>query len=109
MKGLARASSLLGLACAPLAAAHGQDGAAAASAGAAQPSLERQFEDPPQSARPRVWWHWMDGNVTTDGIAKDLAWMKRVGIGGMQQFDASLQTPQIVGQRLVYQTPERQE
>ncbi len=73
---------------------------------AATPSLESQFQDPHNSARPRVWWHWMNGNVTQDGIAKDLAWMKRVGIGGMQNFDAHLMTPQIVEKRLVYMTPE---
>ena len=68
--------------------------------------LEDQFRDPPSSARPRVWWHWMNGNITQDGIAKDLAWMQRVGIGGVQTFDANLQSPQIVEQRLVYMTPE---
>jgi len=72
----------------------------------ASPSLEEQFKDPPNSARPRVWWHWMNGNITKDGIAKDLAWMKRVGIGGLQNFDAAMQTPQIVEKRLVYMTPE---
>ncbi|MFM5908165.1 MAG: glycosyl hydrolase [Novosphingobium sp.] len=71
-------------------------------AASAAPSLEQQFQDPPQSARPRVWWHWMNGNITKDGIAKDMAWMKRVGIGGLQNFDANLQTPQVVGKRLVY-------
>jgi hypothetical protein len=65
-------------------------------------SLADQFRDPPNSARPRVWWHWMNGNITKDGIAKDLAWMKRVGIGGLQNFDADLQTPQIVDKRLIY-------
>lgn len=65
-----------------------------------------QFRDPPQSARPRVWWHWMNGNITKDGIAKDMAWMKAVGIGGLQTFDVNLQTPQIVPHRLVYMTPE---
>ena len=69
-------------------------------------SLEDQFRDPPNSARPRVWWHWMNGNISKDGIAKDLAWMKRVGIGGLQNFDANLKTPQIVDKRLVYMTPE---
>jgi len=72
----------------------------------AELSLEDQFRDPPNSARPRVWWHWMNGNITEDGIAKDMAWMKRVGIGGMQNFDANLMTPQIVDKRLVYMTPE---
>lgn len=62
------------------------------------------FRNPPQSARPRVWWHWMNGNVTKDGIDKDLDWMARMGIGGVQNFDASLMTPQIVKGRLVYMT-----
>lgn len=62
------------------------------------------FRNPPQSARPRVWWHWMNGNVTKDGIDKDLDWMARMGIGGVQNFDASLKTPQIVPERLVYMT-----
>lgn len=69
-------------------------------------SLEQQFRDPPMEARPRVWWHWVNGNVTKDGIAKDLAWMKRVGIGGLQNFDADLQMPQVVEKRLAYMSPE---
>ena len=74
--------------------------------GAVADPLKDGFASPPDSARPRVWWHWMNGNVTRDGIAKDLAWMKRVGIGGVQNFDANLATPQIVDKRLVYMTPE---
>jgi hypothetical protein len=69
-------------------------------------SLRTEFETPPNAARPRVWWHWMNGNVTIEGIRKDLEWMKRVGIGGLQNFDAALSTPQIVEKRLVYMTPE---
>lgn len=68
--------------------------------------LRSGFADPPASARPRVWWHWMNGNITKDGIAKDLAWMKRAGIGGVQNFDANLATPQVVENRLVYMTPD---
>ena len=64
------------------------------------------FASPPATARPRVWWHWMNGNVTKDGIAKDLEWMHRVGIGGLQNFDANLRTPRIVEDRLVFMTPE---
>jgi hypothetical protein len=79
-----------------------------ADAGSAD-ALVDGFQDPPSSARPRVWWHWMNGNVTKDGIAKDLEWMKRVGIGGLQNFDANLLTPQIVPNRLVYMTPEWKE
>ncbi|MFS2214118.1 glycosyl hydrolase [Telluria sp. Tellsp104] len=67
---------------------------------------DREFKTPPASARPRVWWHWLNGNITKDGIRKDLEWMTRVGIGGVQNFDAAWQTPQIVEHRLAYMTPE---
>jgi hypothetical protein len=68
-------------------------------------ALARGFENPPASARPRVWWHWMSGNITKEGIKADLEWMKRAGIAGFQNFDAGLDTPQIVAKRLVYMTP----
>jgi alpha-L-rhamnosidase/F5/8 type C domain len=68
--------------------------------------LKKGFEDPPSAARPRVWWHWMNGNITKEGIELDLAWMHRVGIAGFQNFDAALQTPQVVEKRLAYMTPE---
>src|SRR5947209_566359 len=72
-------------------------------------SLQRDFLNPPASARPRVWWHWMNGNVTKEGVQRDLEWMKRVGIGGLQNFDASLMTPKVVDKRLPYMTPEWKE
>jgi hypothetical protein len=84
-------------------------GALAAILLAAQPQtdpLEQNFKNPPDSAKPRVWWHWMNGNITKEGIKLDLEWMKRVGIAGFQNFDAALNTPQIVDKRLVYMTPE---
>ncbi len=68
--------------------------------------LRAGFDNPPNSARPRVWWHWMNGNITKDGIQLDLEWMHRIGIGGFQNFDASLGTPKFVDKRLVYMTPE---
>src|SRR3989442_1199881 len=64
------------------------------------------FHNPPDSAKPRVWWHWMNGNITKEGIKLDLEWMHRVGIGGFQNFDAALNTPKVVEKRLVYMTPE---
>src|SRR5262245_2199682 len=69
-------------------------------------ALEHGFKSPPDSAKPRVWWHWMNGNITKEGIRLDLEWMKRVGIGGVQNFDASLFTPQVVEKRLIFMTPE---
>ena len=69
-------------------------------------SLKSGFENPPSAARPRVWWHWMNGNITQDGIKLDLEWMHRVGLAGYQNFDAALQTPPVVKQRLIYMTPK---
>jgi len=75
-----------------------------------QPQFDQQlyddFQNPPQESRPRVWWHWMNGNISKDGIYKDLMWMHRAGIGGFHNFDAGMATPQVVDQRLAYMTPE---
>src|SRR5512147_1562165 len=68
--------------------------------------LLQGFRNPPDSAKPRVWWHWMSGNITKEGITADLEWMKRSGIAGFQNFDAGLNTPQVVEKRLVFMTPE---
>lgn len=72
-------------------------------------NLYKNFQEPPREARPRVWWHWLNGNITKDGIYKDLTWMNQAGIVGFQNFDAGLATPQIVKNRLVYMTPEWKE
>lgn len=68
--------------------------------------LRSGFENPPEASRPRVWWHWMNGNITKDGIKLDLEWMHRAGLGGFQNFDAAMSTPQVVENRLAYMTPE---
>ncbi|MBR1436509.1 MAG: discoidin domain-containing protein [Bacteroidales bacterium] len=71
--------------------------------------LEEGFVSPPQEARPRVWWHWMNGNITKEGALKDVEWMNRAGLGGFQAFDAAFATPQVVEKRLVYMDPEWQD
>ena len=72
----------------------------------AQEELNKNFLTPPAAAKPRVWWHWMNGNITKEGIQKDLEWMDRSGIGGLMNFDANLFTPVVVKQKLAYMTPE---
>ena len=57
-------------------------------AGALAQPYSQDFANPPQEARIRVWWHWMDSNISKEGIKADLDWMKATGIGGVQQFDA---------------------
>ncbi|MDE3164202.1 MAG: discoidin domain-containing protein, partial [Acidobacteriota bacterium] len=64
------------------------------------------FLNPPDSAKPRVWWHWMDGNVSKEGIKADLEWMKRVGIGGFQNFDGGRGAAPLVPRRVDFLSPE---
>lgn len=46
-------------------------------------ALRDGFVSPPDSARPWVYWFWLNGNITREGITADLEAMKRVGIGGV--------------------------
>lgn len=64
------------------------------------------FQNPPDSARPRTWWHWTNGNVTESGITKDLEWMKRVGIGGFELADVSAGGGQEVEPKIHFGTEE---
>ncbi len=77
----------------------------AGAAMAADPLVDG-FRNPPDSARPRTWWHWVNGNISEAGIDADLAWLKSVGIGGVQNFDVNLGMPTLVKKRIAYMTPE---
>ena len=57
----------------------------------AQDQLKAGFQHPPTSARPRVWWHWMNGNIAKEGIKLDLEWMHRVGIDLLRESSVILQ------------------
>lgn len=80
--------------------------AVAAPAQSAREALERGFAEPPDAARPRTWWHWTSSNVTLEGITKDLEWMKRVGIAGVQLADVNAGGGQSVEKKVVFMTPE---
>jgi len=45
------------------------------------PSLS-DFVHPPDDARPWVYWYFMDGNLTREGMTADLEALKNAGIGG---------------------------
>jgi hypothetical protein len=68
--------------------------------------LRAGFANPPASARPRTWWHWTGGNITLDGISRDLEWMERVGIAGFQLADVSAGSGQSVEPKIEFGTPE---
>jgi hypothetical protein len=55
--------------------------------------LAAGFTTPPDSARPRTFWFWMNGNVSADGITRDLEAMKHAGVGGFFAYDGSTYLP----------------
>ena len=42
----------------------------------------RDFIQPPEDARPWVYWYFMDGHLTREGMDADLEAMKQAGLGG---------------------------
>jgi hypothetical protein len=56
-------------------------------------SLEDEFRDPPDSAKPWVYWINMDGHFTREGITADFEAMKKAGIGGMIHMDVDVGVP----------------
>jgi hypothetical protein len=67
------------------------------------------FADPPDDARPRAWWHWMDGNVDPQGIRLDLEWLHDVGVRGVQMFDGGMGTPLVVPDRVRFGSTQWQQ
>jgi hypothetical protein len=59
----------------------------------ARQDLESPFRSPPAEARPWVYWFWMNGNITAEGITADLEAMHRVGIGGALVMSVSANIP----------------
>ncbi len=45
-------------------------------------TLEQGFADPAPQYGPRTWWHWLNDNISLDGITKDLEAMKKLGYKG---------------------------
>ena len=46
-----------------------------------------KFKSPPSTVKIHTWWHWMDGNITKEGITKDLEAMKAQGVSQATIFD----------------------
>ena len=69
-------------------------------------SLKKGFSNPSASSKPRTWWHWTNSNITLDGITKDLEWMKRSGIGGMQLADVAAGQGQVTDKKIIFRSEE---
>lgn len=55
---------------------------------------EQQFNRPDAVYAPRVFWQWMNGNVTREGINLDLEAMAATGLGGGILFNNALGIPE---------------
>ncbi len=56
-------------------------------------SLEANFRNPPDEARPGVYWYFMDGNLTREGMTADLEAMQQAGIGNLIFLEVNVGVP----------------
>ncbi|MFV0419628.1 MAG: glycosyl hydrolase [Dysgonomonas sp.] len=61
--------------------------------GQADVSLEEGFRNPPVSAKSGVYWYFMDGNMSKEGMTKDLESMVRVGISHVIFLEVNVGVP----------------
>ena len=55
---------------------------------------EDLFMNPPEDAKPRTWMHAMSGNMSKEGMTKDLEAISEAGIGGVMLFTVTHGIPQ---------------
>lgn len=55
--------------------------------------LKDEFYDPPGSSYPGVYWYFMDGNLSREGMTKDLESMKEVGINNLIFLEVGIGVP----------------
>ena len=83
MRSSVRSRTWSAIAASLLIPAAGAAWAAEAAASQDTNAIVQGFVQPPESARPWVYWFWLNGNITREGITADLEAMQRVGIGGV--------------------------
>lgn len=57
------------------------------------PLLKEGFQNPPPSSFPGVYWYFMDGNLSREGMTKDLESMKEVGISNLIFLEVGIGVP----------------
>jgi len=55
--------------------------------------LKEDFKNPPDSAKPGVYWYFMDGNLSREEMTKDLESMKEVGISNLIFLEVGIGVP----------------
>ena len=66
--------------------------------------LEAGFTNPPDTAKPWVLWFWLSGNITREGLTRDLESFRRAGIGGVWLMNGSL-VPNFIQPPVEFMTP----
>jgi len=61
--------------------------------GARADELEHNFSEPPASSRAWVYWYFMDGMMTREGLTADLEAMRSAGIGGAIFLEVNIGLP----------------
>ena len=56
-------------------------------------SLEASFLNPPDSAKPGVYWYFMDGNLDGKEMTADLESMKKAGLGNLVFLEVNVGVP----------------
>ncbi len=60
---------------------------------AAQSDLAHSFREPPEAARPGAYWYFMDGNLSREGMTRDLESMKAAGMGHVVFLEVNVGVP----------------
>ncbi|HPT30794.1 MAG TPA: glycosyl hydrolase, partial [Prolixibacteraceae bacterium] len=55
--------------------------------------LKKAFKNPPDTAKPGVYWYFMDGNLSREGMTKDLESMKAAGISNLIFLEVGIGVP----------------
>lgn len=55
--------------------------------------LKEDFKNPPDTAKPGVYWYFMDGNLSREEMTKDLESMKEVGISNLIFLEVGIGVP----------------
>lgn len=66
-----------------------------------------EFLNPSTSSKVHTWWHWMGGNITKDGITKDLEAMKAHGVVEATIFNiGEIYTKKVDVPKVKFNSPE---
>lgn len=66
-------------------------------------ALAREFAQPPASSTPGVYWYFMDGNFSREGVTRDLESMKEAGISRVVFLEVNVGVPR---GKVLFRSPE---